>query len=148
VNAFSNPPSPPFRKEGLREVWRNSGMIKIKRIYGPPAEDDGFRILVDRLWPRGLTKEKAKVDLWLREIAPSDQLRKWYAHDPKKWNEFRKKYFKDLDMKGELVNQIVEKMKEGDVALLYSSKEEKINNAVALKEYIEKQKTGGEIRNR
>ena len=111
-------------------------MIKIKRIYDTPAEDDGFRILVDRLWPRGLTKEKAKVDLWLKEIAPSDQLRKWYAHDPKKWAEFRKKYFKDLGMKRELVNQIAQKMKEGDVTLLYSSKEEKINNAVALKEYI------------
>ena len=122
-------------------------MIKIKRIYDTPTEDDGFRILVDRLWPRGLTKEKAKVDLWLKEIAPSDQLRKWYAHDPKKWAEFRKRYFNDLDTKRELVNQIVQKMKEGDVTLLYSSKEEKINNAVALKEYIEKQKKGGEIRN-
>ncbi len=118
-------------------------MIKIKRIYDPPAEDDCFRILVDRLWPRGLSKEKAKVDLWLKEIAPSNELRKWYAHDPKKWAEFRKRYFNDLDTKRELVNQIVRKTKEGDVTLLYSSKEEKINNAVALKEYIEKQKKGG-----
>ena len=122
-------------------------MIKIKRIYNPPAEDDAFRILVDRLWPRGLTKEKAKVDLWLKEIAPSDQLRKWYAHDPKKWAEFRKKYFKDLGMKRELVNQIVQKMKEGDITLLYSSKEEKINNAVALKDYIAKKKKGDERAN-
>jgi uncharacterized protein YeaO (DUF488 family) len=111
-------------------------MIKIKRIYDPPAEDDGFRILVDRLWPRGLTKEKAKLDLWLKEIAPSDQLRKWYSHDPKKWAEFRKRYFKDLGTKRGLVNQIVQNMNEGDVTLLYSSKEEKLNNAVALKEYI------------
>ena len=122
-------------------------MIKIKRIYDTPAEDDGFRILVDRLWPRGLTKEKAKVDLWLKEIAPSDQLRKWYAHDPKKWAEFRKRYFSDLDTKRELVNQIVQKTKEGDVTLLYSSKEEKINNAVALKEYIAKKKKGDEREN-
>ena len=122
-------------------------MIKIKRIYNAPAEDDGFRILVDRLWPRGLTKEKAKVDLWLKEIAPSDQLRKWYAHDPKKWAEFRTKYFKDLGTKRELVNQIVQKMKEGDVTLLYSSKEEKINNAVALKEYIAKKKKRDERAN-
>jgi len=122
-------------------------MIKIKRIYDTPAEDDGFRILVDRLWPRGLTKEKAKVDLWLKEIAPSDQLRKWYAHDPKKWAEFRKRYFNDLDTKRELVNQIVQKMKEGEVTLLYSSKEEKINNAVALKEYIAKKKKGDERAN-
>ncbi len=111
-------------------------MIKIKRIYDAATLDDGIRILVDRLWPRGLSKEKAKVDLWLKEIAPSNELRKWYAHDPKKWAEFKKKYFKDLDMKRELVNQIVQKMNEGNVTLLYSSKEEKINNAVALKEYM------------
>ena len=122
-------------------------MIKIKRIYDTPTEDDGFRILVDRLWPRGLTKEKAKVDLWLKEVAPSDQLRKWYAHDPEKWAEFRKRYFNDLDAKRELVNQIVQKMKEGEVTLLYSSKEEKINNAVALKEYIAKKKKGDERAN-
>jgi len=122
-------------------------MIKIKRIYDALTPDDGTRILVDRLWPRGLSKEKAKVDLWLKEIAPSNALRKWYAHDPKKWAEFRKRYFNDLDTKGELVNQIVRKTREGDVTLLYSSKEEKINNAVALKEYIEKQKKGDEIRN-
>jgi uncharacterized protein YeaO (DUF488 family) len=85
-----------------------------------------------------LSKEKAKVDLWLREIAPSNELRKWYSHDPKKWGEFRKRYFGDLENKRELVNQIVQKMKEGDVTLLYSSKEEKLNNAVALKEYIMK----------
>lgn len=113
-------------------------MIKIKRIYDAPAPEDGIRILVDRLWPRGLSKEKAKVDLWLKEIAPSNELRKWYSHDPKKWAEFKKKYFNDLNSKRELVVQIVQNMKAGDVTLLYSSKEEKINNAVALKEYIEK----------
>jgi len=116
-------------------------MIKIKRIYNAPSDDDGSRILVDRLWPRGLSKEKAKVDLWLKEIAPSNELRKWYGHDPKKWTEFRKRYFNDLDAKRELVNQIVQKMKTGDVTLLYSSKEEQLNNAVALKEYIMKHGT-------
>ena len=112
-------------------------MLKIKRIYVPAAEDDGFRILVDRLWPRGLTKEKAKVDWWLKEIAPSDQLRKWYAHDPKKWAEFKKKYSNELDQKRDLIDQIIKKTKEGDLTLLFSSKEEKLNNAVALREYIE-----------
>ena len=113
-------------------------MIKIKRIYDPPRPDDGTRILVDRLWPRGLGKEKAKIDLWLKEIAPSNELRKWYGHDPRKWVEFKKKYFEYLDTKRELVSQIIQKTKERDVTLLYSSKEEKLNNAVALKEYIEK----------
>jgi uncharacterized protein YeaO (DUF488 family) len=111
-------------------------MIKIKRIYNPPSKEDGFRILIDRLWPRGLSKEKAKIDLWLKEIAPSDQLRKWYGHDPKKWTEFRKKYFNELKDKDELVNLIARKLNEETITFLYSSKEEKINNAVALKEYL------------
>jgi uncharacterized protein YeaO (DUF488 family) len=110
--------------------------IKIKRIYELPAKDDGFRILVDRLWPRGLSKEKAKINLWVKEIAPSDQLRKWYGHDPKKWTEFRKRYFNELKDKEEVVNLIAKKLEEGTTTFLYSSKEEKINNAVALKEYI------------
>jgi uncharacterized protein YeaO (DUF488 family) len=125
----------PLPLEGV-EVMERCDMIKIKRIYDIPSKGGGFRILVDRLWPRGLSKEKAKVDLWLKEIAPSNELRKWYGHDPKKWTEFRKKYFKELDMKKELANQIIQKTREGDVTLLYSSKEKKINNAVALKEYI------------
>jgi uncharacterized protein YeaO (DUF488 family) len=112
-------------------------MIKVKRIYGKLDKGDGFRILVDRLWPRGLSKEKARVDLWLKEIAPSDKLRKWYAHDPEKWLEFRKRYFKELGPHEELINLIIKKAEEGDVSLLYSSKEERLNNAVALKEYIE-----------
>ena len=122
-------------------------MIRIKRIYDSPGEEEGFRILVDRLWPRGLSKEKRKIGLWLKEIAPSDHLRKWYTHDPKKWNQFRERYFKELGDHKERVDLIIQKTKEGAVTLFYSSKEEKINNAVALKEYIAKQKKGGEIRN-
>jgi len=122
-------------------------MIKIKRVYDAPVPDDGIRILVDRLWPRGLTKEKAKVDLWLKEIAPSNELRKWYAHDPKKCNEFREKYFKELGPHKELVDVMMKNAKEGTVTLLYSSKEEKVNNAVALKEYVEKKKQGDKTSN-
>ncbi len=112
-------------------------MIKVKRIYDPPAPEDGFRILVDRLWPRGLTKDKAKVDLWLKEISPSHELRKWYAHDPKKWPEFKKKYFEEIRGEKETFDLIVKKAKGGTVTLLYSSKEEKLNNAVALKEFLQ-----------
>ena len=112
-------------------------MIKIKRIYESPARDDGVRILVDRLWPRGLSKEKAKVDLWLKEVAPSDRLRKWYSHDPQKWDQFKQNYFKELEHPQEGIRLIVEKMREGNVTFLFSSKEERLNNAVALKEYIE-----------
>jgi uncharacterized protein YeaO (DUF488 family) len=117
-------------------VRRKTKEVKIKRIYEPAVKDDGFRILVDRLWPRGLSKEKAKIDLWLKEIAPSNQLRKWYGHDPEKWTEFREKYFNELKDKDELVHLIARKLEEGTITFLYSSKEEKINNAVALKEYI------------
>jgi uncharacterized protein YeaO (DUF488 family) len=115
-------------------------MIEIKRIYDPAAAEDGIRILVDRLWPRGLSKSDAKVDLWLKEIAPSHELRKWYAHDPGKWVEFKKKYFKELDERKELVNLILEKVKQGNLTLLFGSKEKRYNNAMALKEYIEPMK--------
>ena len=111
-------------------------MIKTKRIYEPPSTEDGFRILVDRLWPRGLSKEKAKVDLWLKEIAPSNQLRKWYGHAPEKWPEFKKRYFKEIEGNEEGWDLIVKKAKEGIVTFLFSSKEEKLNNATALKELV------------
>lgn len=111
-------------------------MIKIKRVYDEPEEGDGFRLLVDRLWPRGLSKEKAKVDLWLKDIAPSDALRKWFAHEPERWNEFKHRYFEELKDKKEMIKLIIEKAR-GTVTLLYGTKEEKYNNAVALKEYIE-----------
>ena len=112
-------------------------MIKTKRIYERQSKEDGYRILVDRLWARGLTKEKAGVDLWLKEIAPSNELRKWYSHDLAKWSDFRKKYKEELKGKEDLLNRIKELEKEEKiVTLLFSSKEEKLNNATALKEIL------------
>ncbi len=113
-------------------------MIKIKRIYDSLAAEDGIRILVDRLWPRGLSKNDAKIDLWVKEIAPSQELRKWFAHDPKKWVEFKNKYFKELDFKKERIDLIIKKTKKKNVTFLYAAKDEKFNNAAALKEYVEK----------
>ncbi len=113
-------------------------MIKVKRIYEAPARSDGHRVLVDRLWPRGKSKEKARIDLWLKEVAPSNELRKWYGHEPAKWGEFRKRYFAELSDKEDLLAQL-EGLK-GTVTLLFSSKELKLNNAVALKEHLEKRK--------
>lgn len=110
-------------------------MIKIKRIYETPLDGDGFRVLVDRLWPRGVSKDKAKIDLWLKDIAPSDQLRKWFAHDPAKWMEFKRRYFKELDKKKDLIDQISKRDK-NNITLLYAAKDDKHNNAQALKEYI------------
>lgn len=111
--------------------------IKIKRVYGQPDKGDGFRILVDRLWPRGLSKEAAKIDLWLKDIAPSDGLRKRFAHDPKKWAEFKRRYGAELKDKKELIELIRGKGREQVVTLLYGAKEGKFNNAIALKEYLE-----------
>lgn len=111
-------------------------MLKIKRVYDAPSLDDGFRILVDRLWPRGLTKERAKVDLWLKEIAPSHELRQWFAHDPAKWAQFKDRYFAELAAKRDLVDIILKKLKDGDVTLLFGAREEKFNDAAALKEYV------------
>jgi uncharacterized protein YeaO (DUF488 family) len=108
-------------------------MIKVKRVYNSPAKEDGIRILVDRLWPRGISKEKAKADLWLKEVAPSNDLRKWFSHDPKKWEKFKEKYEKELKDKEELLRKIKQMEREkGIVTLLYSAKDEEYNNAVAL----------------
>ncbi|MCL4513302.1 MAG: DUF488 domain-containing protein [Candidatus Eremiobacteraeota bacterium] len=112
-------------------------MIKIKRIYEAKSPSDGYRIFIDRLWPRGLKKENAHFDLWLKEIAPSDRLRKWFSHDPKKWIEFRKKYLEELtDRKKEIetVKEALQKQK--IVTLLYGAKDEEHNNAVVLKDFL------------
>jgi uncharacterized protein YeaO (DUF488 family) len=111
-------------------------MIKIKRVYNEPSQDDGKRILIDRLWPRGLKKEDAQIDEWLKEIAPSNELRKWFNHDPNKWGEFKNRFFMELQGKLEMVERIANLAQKGSVTLLYGSKEERFNNAVALKEYI------------
>lgn len=113
--------------------------LKVKRIYEKPDKTDGYRILVDRLWPRGLKKSDAKVDLWLKEIAPSNELRKWYNHDPEKWEAFKENYHKELKGKEELLKKIKELEKENHtITLLYSSKEEKLNNATALLQIVNK----------
>jgi uncharacterized protein YeaO (DUF488 family) len=118
--------------------------IRIERVYDNPKEVDSFRILVDRLWPRGLRKEKIGIDLWQKDVAPSNSLRKWFGHDMKKWDEFKSKYFKELDKKSDsaAVDRIVKLAKEqNSITLLYGTKEERFNNVVALKEYLEKKIT-------
>ncbi len=110
--------------------------ISIKRVYDQPDAEDGMRILVDRLWPRSLPKEEAKIDLWLKSVAPSNELRKWYGHDPEKWVEFKQRYFSELASNPDAVTELIGHAKSGRVTFLYSSKEAKYNNAVALKDYI------------
>jgi uncharacterized protein YeaO (DUF488 family) len=111
--------------------------IRIKRIYEQRDPGDGTRILVDRLWPRGLSKEAAKVDYWARLIAPSNELRKWYGHDPAKWAEFQKRYATELDGQAAEVALLLKKIEHGRATFLYSSTEKKRNNAHALKYYLE-----------
>ena len=116
-------------------------IIKIKRIHDNPKGDNSFRILVDRLWPRGLSKVKTRINLWQKDIGPSNTLRKWFGHDEKKWDEFKRKYFKELDKKSnsQMVDEIIKMAKEhSSITLLYGAKEERFNNAAALKEYLEK----------
>jgi len=113
-------------------------MIKLKRIYEAPSEDDGIRILVERLWPRGISKEKAQVDEWLKEIAPSPELRKWFQHDPAKWPEFQKRYRKELDQNKERVKELKRRARGKTVTFVYAARDEEHNSAVLLKEYISK----------
>ncbi len=115
-------------------------MIVLKRIYDPASQDDGKRILVDRLWPRGISKDKADIDGWLKEIAPSDELRKWFLHDPAKWEEFRNRYKNELKRKEKegLIEGLRKAGKKGKVTLLFSAKDVLHNNAVVLKEYLGK----------
>jgi uncharacterized protein YeaO (DUF488 family) len=111
--------------------------IKIKRVYAEPEKSDGFRVLVDRLWPRGFTKEKAKLDLWLKEIAPSNELRKWFAHDPKKWPEFQSRYMDELKSHSEQLHLLKEKSAIGPVTLLIAARDEEHNEAVILQKLLQ-----------
>ena len=111
--------------------------IKLKRIYDQPTPQDGVRVLVERLWPRGISKAQAQVDLWLKEIAPSTPLRKWFSHDPTKWNEFKTKYFAELPQHQSVLEDLRERAQKEQVTFVFASKEERYNNAVALKEYLE-----------
>ena len=114
-------------------------MIQTKRVYDPSEKSDGFRILVDRLWPRGLTKEKAHVDLWLKDIAPSDALRKWFHHEAGNWTEFEKRYRAELAKKKDSLDELKRQEKEhGKVTLLFGSKDEKQNQAVVLAEILKR----------
>ncbi|MEO5997557.1 MAG: DUF488 domain-containing protein [Chitinophagaceae bacterium] len=112
--------------------------VKMKRVYEKPEKEDGMRILVDRLWPRGLTKEKAKVDVWMKEIAPSTELRKWFDHDPEKWESFQKRYQQEVKENHEQVSLLKDYLKNGIVTLLYAAKDELHNEAIILKDIFDR----------
>jgi len=112
-------------------------MISIKRVYDPVSSDDGMRILVDRLWPRGMKKETARIDEWMKDIAPSNELRKWFSHDPAKWAEFRDRYRKELKRNRQLMEHLRKTAKTGKVTLLFAAKDTENNNAVVLKQVLD-----------
>lgn len=114
----------------------SSPRLQVRRVYDPPARSDGCRVLVDRIWPRGLSKEAAKLDAWIKELAPSTELRKWFAHEPSKWDSFKRKYFRELDGREEALEQLLEACPERTLTLLFAAKDTAHNNAVALKEYL------------
>lgn len=111
--------------------------INIKRAYDGYSKNDGYRILVDRLWPRGIKKVDLKFDFWAKEIAPTSELRKWFSHDPKKWQEFKKKYYEQLDGNKELIQKLISDSESNIITLLYSAKDTERNQAVVIREYIE-----------
>jgi uncharacterized protein YeaO (DUF488 family) len=112
--------------------------IGLKRAYDAPAEADGYRALVDRVWPRGVTKDALKINAWLKELAPSTALRKWYGHDPEKWQEFRERYFRELDGQGAAIDELASRARRGRVTLVFAARDSERNNAVALKDYLER----------
>jgi uncharacterized protein YeaO (DUF488 family) len=112
-------------------------MIHLKRTYDGAAKGDGLRILVERLWPRGVAKQEGAIDLWLKDVAPSTELRKWYDHDMAKWPEFRRRYWKELKAQGDLLSLLKHYAAELPVTFVYAAKDEEHNSAVALKEYLE-----------
>ncbi len=111
-------------------------MIRTKRVYDDAEEGDGKRVLVDRMWPRGLSKERAAVDSWLKDLAPSDELRKWFGHDPERWPEFRERYHRELEEKSDALDEIRRPGREATVTLLYAAKDREHNNAAALLDYL------------
>jgi uncharacterized protein YeaO (DUF488 family) len=112
-------------------------MIKIKRVYDDPAKSDGPRFLVDHLWPRGLKKDAVKVKSWIKDVSPSNALRKWFGHDPAKWKQFQRRYFSELDRKPESWQPLMEAAKDNDITLVFGARDTEHNNALALKAYLE-----------
>jgi uncharacterized protein YeaO (DUF488 family) len=112
-------------------------MIHLKRVYEEPSKNDGVRVLVERLWPRGLTKERAAVDLWLKELAPSAELRKWFGHDPDRWKQFRDRYRRELRAKKDAVRLLKQKARAGTVTLVYAARDEEHNGALVLQRFLQ-----------
>lgn len=112
--------------------------IRLKRVYEPPTPRDGVRVLVERLWPRGLSKDKARVDRWIKDIAPSTELRRWFGHDPAKWEAFKRRYWAELEQRPEVVEEVLKLVRQNTVTFVYAAADAERNSAVALKEFLER----------
>ena len=115
--------------------------IQVKRIYDPPRKSDGYRVLVDRIWPRGLSKDAARIDLWMKDIAPTTELRKWFNHDPARWTTFQEKYRAELSQLGERLDELRDRAKKEPVTLLYGAKDTEHNQAVVLRDVLAQPKS-------
>jgi uncharacterized protein YeaO (DUF488 family) len=118
-----------------------SSRVWLRRVYESPTKNDGYRVLVDRLWPRGVSREAAHLDAWYRELAPSDELRKWFGHDPERWGEFQRRYRTELDGHRDLVHELVGRAEHGRVTLVYAARDTEHNDAVVLRDVIEAQRS-------
>jgi len=127
-------------------VSKSSGMhpIRLKRVYDSPSPEDGVRVLVERLWPRGLTREAASIDLWLKAVAPSAELRKWYGHDTDRWEEFQRRYRAELEGQPEAIDELLALARRGPVTLVFAKKDVERSSAMALKRYLEEVGGAGE----
>ena len=119
----------------------SSPRLQVKRVYDPPTRSDGRRVLVDRIWPRGLSKDGAELDAWFKGIAPSAELRKWFSHEPSRWASFKWRYFRELDEREEAIEQLLDGCNARTLTLLFAAKDPAHNNAVALKEFLEKHRS-------
>jgi uncharacterized protein YeaO (DUF488 family) len=124
------------RSEPATAAKAPAGNVKLKRAYEPPTPEDGTRILIDRLWPRGVSKERAAIDQWMKEIAPSTALRKWFGHDPARWQEFRRRYAEEVAAHADLLETLRKLARSGPITLVYAARDEKHNDAVELRELI------------
>lgn len=117
-----------------------SSRIWLRRAYDPPTRNDGHRVLVDRIWPRGVAKDEARIDAWARELAPSDDLRRWFDHDPQRWDEFQRRYRAELEQHEQALDDLVRRTAEGRVTLVYGARDQRHNNAVALRAILERRR--------
>jgi uncharacterized protein YeaO (DUF488 family) len=115
--------------------------VRLRRAYDQPAPDDGYRVLVDRIWPRGVSKEHAEIDEWARDLAPSGDLRRWFGHDPQRWEEFQRRYRDELDRNSDAVDRLAQRASQGRVTLVYSARDQERNNAVVLRDVLERRRT-------